>query len=242
MPTVMGVLSALSAALLCGCSAGLAPLPAPCPSSYAPPSGKKSIDVYFGCGCFWHMQHGFALLEMTELCRRDSNITARTAYAGGTQTGANGLVCYHNLENIADYGVMGHAEAVALSVPEEAFGTFAAKFWELCSGGVRQDVQDVGGEYRSFVGLPGGTASPFMAELRKGAGSAQLVAGKGNDDDTFGKGEVLVYDTAAFPKHVAEKYHQFHDDMLDSYGRAYNDLQRFAARTSCPGDTRILFG
>mmetsp|Transcript_9764 Transcript_9764/g.26491 ORF Transcript_9764/g.26491 Transcript_9764/m.26491 type:complete len:232 (-) Transcript_9764:174-869(-) len=230
----------LSAMLLSGCYAE--PLPAPCSPSRVPPAGEE-ISVYFGCGCFWHMQHGFALLEMADLCRRDGNVTARTAYAGGSRTGPDGLVCYHNFQDVADYGMLGHAEAVALSVPKAAFGSFAAKFWELCAGGERRDTQDVGGEYRSVVGLPGGMQSPFMAELRKGAGSAKLVAGSGDDGDTLGRGEVQVYDTRSFPAHAAEKYHQFHDDMMDAYGGAYNALQRFASRTSCPGDgLRLLMG
>ena len=34
----------------------------------------------------------------------------------------------------------------------------------------------------------------------------------------------------------AEKYHQFHDDMLDQYGSAYHALRHFADTTQCPGD------
>lgn len=34
----------------------------------------------------------------------------------------------------------------------------------------------------------------------------------------------------------AEKYHQFHDDMLDQYGSAYHALRKFADATQCPGD------
>eukprot|EP00438_Fugacium_kawagutii_P012813 Skav211693 [mRNA] locus=scaffold216:631249:632452:- [translate_table: standard] len=74
-----------------------------------------------------------------------------------------------------------------------------------------------------------------MARLREGA-TAKLVAGKGNDGDTLGSDTVLVYDTEQFPAHVAEKYHQFHDDMLDQYGSAYHALRKFADTTQCPGD------
>ena len=76
--------------------------------------------------------------------------------------------------------------------------------WTLAASGVRRDVQDVGGEYRSalglssgvskfivavrvsglepveVVGLPGGMASPLLGELKKLA-SARLVAGAGLD-------------------------------------------------------------
>lgn len=34
----------------------------------------------------------------------------------------------------------------------------------------------------------------------------------------------------------AEKYHQFHDDMLDRYGDAYHAFRQYAQTTQCPGD------
>lgn len=182
------------------------------------------------------MQHEFVLLETSDLCRPGANITARTAYAGGTKVGPGGLVCYHNMMSKADYGVLGHSEVVALAVPEGAFEMFAAKFWDVCPGGTRQDTQDTGGEYRSVIGLPGGMHSPLIEQLQQKAGSVELVAGSGNEQDTLHTGKVFVYDTSEFPAHIAEKYHQFHDDMMDSYGNAYNSLQRFAKSTSCPGD------
>ncbi|CAE8720749.1 unnamed protein product, partial [Polarella glacialis] len=55
-------------------------------------SQAAEVEVYFGCGCFWHMQHGFAEFEMSELQRQGEAITSRTAYAGGTKVGADGLV------------------------------------------------------------------------------------------------------------------------------------------------------
>ena len=39
-----------------------------------------------------------------------------------------------------------------------------------------------------------------------------------------------------FLESEAEKYHQFHDDMLDRYGSQYHALRRFATETKCPGD------
>eukprot|EP00927_Polykrikos_kofoidii_P073512 TRINITY_DN6953_c0_g4_i1.p1 TRINITY_DN6953_c0_g4~~TRINITY_DN6953_c0_g4_i1.p1 ORF type:complete len:244 (-),score=24.39 TRINITY_DN6953_c0_g4_i1:569-1300(-) len=211
-------------------------IPSPCHNtSYQAPSAQD-VKVYFGCGCFWHMQHEFVVLEITNLCRQDGNLSARAAYAGGTQTGEKGRVCYHNTENTADYGALGHAEVVSLSVPEAKFGVFAAKYWEACRSGRRQDTQDIGGEYRSVVGLPGGMDSPFLGQLQQNAGTVELVAGKGNDGDTLSTGKVYVYDSIAFPAYTAEKYHQFHDDMMDSYGGTYNSLQKWAKKTSCPGD------
>jgi hypothetical protein len=49
-----------------------------------------------------------------------------------------------------------------------------------------------------------------------------------------------VYDSAVFPFHQAEVYHQFHDDMTVRYGAAYNDLRKLALadgrlqETTCP--------
>lgn len=211
-------------------------LPEPCAHPDASiHSDDPEVEVYFGCGCFWHVQHEFVVEEMTKLCRTGSDLTARTAYAGGTLGTQGGLVCYHNSMGKADYGQLGHSEVVSMNVPVSAFGSFAKKFWELCPKGVRRDVQDVGGEYRSVVGLPGGIHSSLMPELRAAA-TAKVLEGKGNDADTLGTDAVLVYDTTQFPAHVAEKYHQFHDDMLDQYGGAYHALRQFADKTQCPGD------
>jgi hypothetical protein len=128
-----------------------------------------------------------------------------------------------------------------MRVPEARFGDFARQFWDHCSGGDREDVGDSGGEYRSAVGLPGGIKSPLLADLRKNAGSVKLVSGRGGDQDTEGQGKVFVYDTATFPAHTAEKYHQFHDDMMEAYGYKYNALDKWAAQTACPGDTSSIF-
>eukprot|EP00930_Biecheleria_cincta_P059062 TRINITY_DN44831_c0_g1_i1.p1 TRINITY_DN44831_c0_g1~~TRINITY_DN44831_c0_g1_i1.p1 ORF type:complete len:241 (-),score=54.65 TRINITY_DN44831_c0_g1_i1:120-842(-) len=224
------VTAVLLSVLLSGCES--ASLPAPCKH---PVGSSKNVSVYFGCGCFWHMQHAFVLQEITELCRESSSLTARTAYGGGKNTGAGGLVCYHNMLGEADYGQMGHAEIVTMDVPEAKLSDFAKKFWELCPKGVRQDTQDTGGEYRSVIGIPGGLSSPLASALRAGA-TAELAKGRGNEDDTLGSGKVFVYDSTRFPAHVAEKYHQFHDDMMESYGSAYNALQKIAHSTKCPGD------
>jgi hypothetical protein len=105
------------------------------------------------------------------------------------------------------------------------------------------DPGDRGGEYRSLVGLPGGTqhaAYPAMEETAKKAGFT-LVPGKGNDPDTFGRQIVFVYDTSTFPFHQGEVYHQFHNDFQSpAYGKAYNSLANQAFEdgrlkvTGCP--------
>ncbi|CAE8682687.1 unnamed protein product, partial [Polarella glacialis] len=129
-----------------------------------------------------------------------------------------------------------------------SFPAFADTFWKLCPAGRRQDVADAGGEYRSLVGLPGGSKSPFYAQLQQAAGSPPrapvstvLVPGAGDEGDNYGTNSVLVYDTSSFPAHVAEKYHQFHDDMQASYGSKYNALRSIASATKCPGDQASSF-
>ena len=93
------------------------------------PANKLSteeIEVYFGLGCFWHMQHEFVQAEKTILGRTDDNLTALAGYAGGTKKDGNragkDLVCYHNFPlNIGDYGKLGHGEVVRVKMPENKF-------------------------------------------------------------------------------------------------------------------------
>jgi len=197
---------------------------------------RSEIEVYFGCGCFWHVQHEFVTLEMSSFCRAEDGLTARAAYAGGTRVGEGGLVCYHNMQGKAYYGSMGHAEVVSLTVPIANFSLAAERFWKVCPNGDRRDRGDVGLEYRAAIGLPGGMSSPLLPKLRGLPGSVDLVAGDGSEGDNIGSNKVHVYDTASFPAVVAEKYHQFHDDMVESYGSDYNAFRKYAQKTGCPGD------
>ena len=74
----------------------------------------------------------------------------------------------------------------------------------------RVDPQDRGGEYRSLIGLPGGTKHANYAEVEKSAqkNGLNLAVGKGDDPDTLGKALAYVYDTKRFPFYQAEVYHQ----------------------------------
>ena len=46
-------------------------------------TGNKAIDCYFGCGCFWHVQHELVNAERYVLQRSDDKLSALAGYAGG---------------------------------------------------------------------------------------------------------------------------------------------------------------
>jgi len=189
-------------------------------------------DVYFGVGCFWHIQHEFVVAERKLLGRGDGDLTSRTGYAGGLKTDSKGRVCYHNLSNTADYGKLGHGEVVGMRIPEKMIGDFATEYFSFFSpAGERVDPGDKGGEYRSLLGLPNGADHPSYpaVEAAARAKGMTLALGDGNDPDTLGKKMVYVMDTARFPFYQAEVYHQFHDDFQSkAYGKKYNSIADMA--------------
>ena len=74
--------------------------------------------MYFGVGCFWHVQHEFVETERCLLNRSDSQLTSFTGYAGGLEYGPDDKVCYHNWpRHIAEYSSLGHAEVVGMKIP-----------------------------------------------------------------------------------------------------------------------------
>ncbi|KAL7512202.1 hypothetical protein ACHAXN_009181 [Cyclotella atomus] len=202
------------------------------------------IDVYFGCGCFWHVQHEFVEAERNILSRPDSALTARAGYAGGKAGAVDGKVCYHNAANIADYGKLGHAEVVALKIPSSKFEDFAVEYCKLFDeDGLRPDqFGDRGSEYRNLVGVPGGKDSPYAkllvdASLKTGD-KLDFAVGKGDDKDL--PKVSFIMDSEKFPFYVAEQYHQFHDGFNwgEDYPKSYNSLaSQFAKKEdfgSCP--------
>jgi peptide methionine sulfoxide reductase MsrA len=131
---------------------------------------SELTDVYFGVGCYWHIQHEFVEAERKLLSRSDSQLTSRTGYAGGTGTDREGRVCYHNFQGVADYGKYGHGEVVGMTIPENQIGNFAKEYFDLFTAkGERVDPMDRGGEYRSLLGLPGGTNHIMYKEVEKAA-------------------------------------------------------------------------
>lgn len=219
---------------------GSQPIPASCLEKTVPKTSSADVAVYFGCGCFWHMQHAFVTTEKSALSRPADKVSSRCAYAGGTSVGSDCKVCYHNLQGVADYADMGHAEVVSMIVPIASFGAIVDTFWKNCWGGARQDPQDVGGGYRSVIGLPGGMQSPLLSQVQGHAGASQLVGGSGGEADTLHTGVVYVYDSTKLPAFTAEQFQQFHDDMSAAYGSDYNAMKSLAQKTQCPGDSSFL--
>ena len=219
----------------------LAALPASAPGS-ASAADDELADVYFGCGCFWHVQHEFVEAERRVLGRKDGEVTARAGYAGGNAGADRGKVCYHNAGFVADYGKLGHAEVVRLTVPTSSFGEFAREYCRLFNkDGYRPDqLGDTGPEYRNLVGLPGGAKSPLAKELVRAsvAEGDRLDFGVGKGDDADVRGLSWIMDTAAFPFFQAEPYHQFHDGFAwgEDYPGAYNGLAKAlrVADSGCP--------
>lgn len=196
-------------------------------ASAPPAQPASSVQLYFGQGCFWHVQHELVSKEVKDLGRGADEVTALSGYAGGTKKADS--VCYHTFPFApTDYSTLGHTEVVSVSVPEDKVGDFAKL---ILDAGARYpfgraDPQDMGSEYRSAIGLPGGTQSPLYKQIEEAnAGRLRLVAGKGNDDDTLASKKVWVYDSDKFPFYQAEVYHQFHDDMTERYSRQYHQIK-----------------
>ncbi|KAK1746979.1 hypothetical protein QTG54_002323 [Skeletonema marinoi] len=168
---------------------------------------EELIDCYFGCGCFWHVQHEFVEAERKILGRSDDQITSRAGYAGGKAGALDGKVCYHNAGNVADYGKLGHAEVVSMRIP-------SSKFYDFADGFRPDQFGDRGTEYRNLVGIPGG----------KSRDKLDFAVGKGDDRDV--PKVSFIMDTSEYPSFVGEQYHQFHDGFAfgENYPNSYNSL------------------
>lgn len=142
---------------------------------------------------------------------------------------------------------MGHTEVVAIDVPKDKVETFLEqRFLQLFdANGIRADPQDTGREYRSALGLADGIRHPAVARLKSLATQKgmRLLEGLGGEGDTLRERSIYVYDTRAFGFYSAELYHQFHNDMVGTYGPQYAALRdaaqarRLISLSSCPGDS-----
>ena len=195
----------------------------------------EMVDVYFGCGCFWHVQHEFVEAERKILQRTDASLTSRAGYAGGRAK--DDLVCYHNARSIGDYGSLGHAEVVSLTIPATKFQDFAEEYFKLFDkDGNRPDqFGDRGPEYRNLVGVPGGVTSTYAKQLVAASVATgdklDFAVGKGDDRDA--RALAFVMDTAQYPFYIGEQYHQFHDgfNLNENYPNSYNSLASDMAKS-----------
>lgn len=129
---LMGLLAAGTASTLSTTTGGLSMI-AQAEDVIAPAEVVNDVleSVYFGVGCFWHIQHEFVVAERELLGRSDRELTAFTGYAGGTAADSFGRVCYHNFQNVADYGKYGHGEVVGMKLPTNKIVDFAKVYFSL---------------------------------------------------------------------------------------------------------------
>ena len=135
-------------------------------------------DVYFGVGCYWHVMHEFVQTEQNVLGRSTKEVTSAAGYGGSKLVGKDsnrpdnkkGVVCYHNLMGVGDYGSLGYGEVVGMDLPktEESMRAFAKEYFSLFKNGDRPDLGDRGLEYRSLIGLPSGVEEPSFQCSRGG--------------------------------------------------------------------------
>jgi len=209
---------------------------------------EQDIEVYFGCGCFWHVQHEFVEAERKILGRTDKELTARAGYAGGKGGAKDGKVCYHNALQVSDYGSLGHAEVVRLTIPPSSVPAFCQEYFALFNDkGYRPDqFGDVGLEYRNLVGFPGGVGSSYAKELvrvsQENGDKLDFAKGKGDDPDR--RALCFVMDSTEFPFYVAEQYHQFHDGFNwgENYPNSYNSLASQLSKANVLGESKCPNG
>jgi peptide methionine sulfoxide reductase MsrA len=202
-------------------------------------AAATTVDTYWGNGCFFHQQHSLVnQLEKVKLRRAGSDITSVAGYAGGKAPAVPDELCYHNKDHVSDYGEQGHAEVVRLALDDledslrSAATVFFEDFTELTPGQwTRQDVFDIGPEYRAIIGIPGGlqneAAMVILEEVNAGVHKLTLKEGMGGDADTIDSGVVWIMDSDEFPAYQAEFCLQFHDDApaySQPYTQSYHGL------------------
>lgn len=188
-------------------------------------------SVYLGNGCFWHTQYDVVVVEQGSVFgnRTDEEVTALVGYAGGLYESKSGSVCYHGLPH-TDYGRLGHAEAVSVTVDAASGAAASSQISALAEmyfehgfqtvDGRRQrlDPQDTGAEYRNVIGLPGGMDNIEWWPLFQAANiyNMPLIRANGGStgDDTEDEYVVYVYDSLMYPFFRGEAYHQFHRNSV----------------------------
>lgn len=198
----------------------------------------KEVDVYFGSGNFYRLQHEFVLKEALALDRRAGDITSVAGYAGGTRVGELDRICFSSFGGSPDYKQLGQAQVVRVTLPDDAIPDFARIYFDELPN--RKSFEQ-GGHYRAAIGLRGGVKSPVFPLIeRANNGRLKLVAGEGDEPDTYGGDTVYVYDSKKFPFRPAEVVNQFENDPPDVYTSDYRGLRDvlkgigYIFTTGCP--------
>jgi len=189
----------------------------------------EHVQLYFGAGCFWHIQHVFVEAEKSLLKRNESSFTAFAGYAGATASTPSSRPCYTDSQV--------HAEVVGFTIPNSSVAQFASVYFGMFVGHDRSHTNDRGPAYRAVIGLPGGISGSLFNVIKSSQPQDkkwELREGKGDDADTLGSKHIWVYDSTKFPFYQAEIYHQFHNDYLPGgvYGASYNS---FRSKYACLG-------
>jgi len=180
---------------------------------------SKALKIFLGVGCFWKIQKDIADVEIDAMKRAKADVTALAGYAGSTEVGPNGLVCYLGGPDGSVYDALGYAEAVQVELTEdnaaEQLKALLAKYFgefEMTQAGMqRGDPQDTGSAYRSVLGLPGGLESSLIEQVKTALPDTLRLERGSENGDADKLGTIWVYDTKTFPFHRAERYHQFWD-------------------------------
>ena len=187
------------------------------------------------------------------LKRTDAELTATAGYGGSALTGnasSAGAVCYPNNESVSIYGDLGYAEVVQVGLHSDSELLAGLKVWfntflllpkqNTSSPNVwgREDIFDMGPDYRAMVGVPGGLDGPHGATVRAANSAVHnmfLQKGQGaKDKDTLGLNEVWVIDSNVQRFRQAELCLQFHNNQTSTYPPSYHSL-----RTAFLADGRL---
>jgi len=184
-------------------------------------AAAREVDIYFGVGNFYHLQHEFVLKEALSLERRGPDITSINGYAGGIKVGEQDRVCYSGLGGYPGYADLGHAQVVQLTLPEENVSSFVKLFFQEIP---KRTASDTGPQFRPSIGLRRGMKSEFFKLIEQANdGSVKLVKGEG--DEKGEEGVVYIYDTKYFPFRPAEVMNQFQNSSQEpQYTSDYNAI------------------
>lgn len=203
-------------------------------------AADPEVDLYFGTGTFYRLQHELVMKEALELGRREGDITALAGYAGGKKAGPLERLCYNGLLGAPDHVSLGHAQVVRITLPTGKISDFTKTYLDQIK---ERKLAQQGSQFRAVIGIRGGMSSQYYPQIQEACeGRVKLAKGEGNEPDTFGTDTVYVYDSRRFPWRPAETSNQFRDDPPTYYDRDYKEIYEkqkklgIILRTGCPGE------